>query len=253
MPKKIKLRGKSKRRTDSGPYPLGEFPASVAVEMGRHIVHRLAVGHADITGDDFGGIFAAAINGQHKGKPLGIADVAWDGCAWSVKTVKDNHPFKQTRIRVISGRNSPTYSSDIKDLFADLSATGASVLSIWNERVNEALHDHDDLRIFVIIRNMDTLEFTMFEQEAVRFIPADYRWTLNEKQNLEAHNAQGEHCFTWQPHGAQFTVIHHVPISAYRFRINKRPAMLQENDVLKAVNFEESWIEHVTEKGESCI
>jgi hypothetical protein len=61
MPKKIKLRGKSKRRTDSGPYPLGEFPASVAVEMGRHIVHRLAVGHADITGDDFGGIFAAAI------------------------------------------------------------------------------------------------------------------------------------------------------------------------------------------------
>jgi len=36
-------------------------------------------------------------------------------------------------------------------------------------------------------------------------------------------------------------------------RINKRPAMLQENDVLKAVNFEESWIEHVTEKGESCI
>ena len=47
MPKKIKLRGKSKRRTDSGPYPLGEFPASVAVEMGRHIVHRLAVGHAD--------------------------------------------------------------------------------------------------------------------------------------------------------------------------------------------------------------
>ena len=33
MPKKIKLRGKSKRRTDSGPYPLGEFPASVSEDI----------------------------------------------------------------------------------------------------------------------------------------------------------------------------------------------------------------------------
>jgi hypothetical protein len=44
------------------------------------IVHRLAVGHADITGDDFGGIFASAINGVHRGKPLGIADVEWHEC-----------------------------------------------------------------------------------------------------------------------------------------------------------------------------
>mgnify|MGYP001565882649 CR=1 FL=1 len=51
------LKGQSKRR--SGPYPLGEFPDSLAIEIGKRIVHRLAVGHADITGDDFGGIFAA--------------------------------------------------------------------------------------------------------------------------------------------------------------------------------------------------
>ena len=74
MSESIKLRGQLERRKDSGPYPLGEFPDSVAIEIGWHVVHRLAVGHADITGDDFGGIFASAIGGQHKGKPLGIAD-----------------------------------------------------------------------------------------------------------------------------------------------------------------------------------
>jgi hypothetical protein len=135
------------------------------------IVHRLAVGHADITGDDFGGIFASAISGVHRGKPLGIADVEWNGCAWSIKTVQAKKPFEQTSIRVISGRNSPSYSSDIPNPFADIQATGRAVLEIWNARVDEALHSHDDLRILVIIRNMDTLEFTLFEHEGARFIP----------------------------------------------------------------------------------
>ena len=35
MPKEPKLKGKARRR--SGPYPLGELPASLAVEIGKHI------------------------------------------------------------------------------------------------------------------------------------------------------------------------------------------------------------------------
>lgn len=239
---KVKLKWKSTRR--SGPYPLGEFPDSLAIEIGRRIVHRLAV-HADITGDDFGGIFAAAISGRHRGKPLGIADVEWNGCAWSVKTVQHKKPFEQTRVRLISGRNSPPYSAAIKDPFADIQATGRAVLEIWNARVDEALHSHDDLRILVIIRNMDTLEFTMFEHEASRFIPAEYRWDLNKAQNFEAFDEKKEHRFTWQSHGSQFTIIHHVPRTAYQFRINKRPEMLVEKSVLEMVGFDNSWIERV--------
>jgi hypothetical protein len=210
------------------------------------IVHRLAVGHADITGDDFGGIFASAINGVHRGKPLGIADVEWDGCAWSIKTVQAKKPFEQASIRVISGRNSPKYSADIHDPFADIQATGRAVLEIWNARVDEALHSHDDLRVLVIIRNMDTLEFTLFEHEGARFIPTEYQWALNKEENFEAHDARGEHCFTWQPHGSQFTILHRVPSSAYRFRILKRPAMVPEKLVLEMVKFDSSWIQHVT-------
>lgn len=245
MSKEPRIRGQARRR--SGPYPLGEIPHAVAVEIGKRVVHRLAVGNADITGDDFGGIFAAAISGQHRGRPLGIADVTWEGCAWSVKTVQDSHPFTKQIVRVISGRNSPSYSSDISDHYADIQATGRAVLSVWNARVDEAANEHDDLRIFVMIRNMATLEFTLFEFEAVRFIPTHTRWQRNARGNLEGYDIQtGAHHFTWQPHGSQFTIFHSVPASAYRFRINRTPGVIEERHVLSLIHFDDSWIEAVT-------
>ena len=86
MSNEPKLRGQSKRR--EGPHPLGELPPSLAIQIGKRIVHRLAVGQADITGDDFGAIFAQSIGGEHRGKPLGVADVWWQNCAWSVNSVR---------------------------------------------------------------------------------------------------------------------------------------------------------------------
>ncbi len=244
MPKELKLKGQAKRR--NAPYPLGEFPPDLAISIGRDIVHRIAIGQANITGDDFGGIFASAISGIHRNRPLGIADVTWNDCAWSVKTVQDNKPFTQKVVRLISGRNSPVYSSDIKDPFADIQATGAAVLNIWNARVNESLTQHDDLRIFVIVRNMSALEFTLFEYEAVRYVSANYIWRVNSKGNFQGHDRLNDtHVFTWQPHGSQFTVLHHVPPSAYRFRIRKMPTILEERHVLQLVNFKDDWIEPV--------
>lgn len=63
MPTKPKLRGRSRRR--NSPYNLGEIPASLAVAIGKRIVHRLAVGATDITGDDFGEIFAFIMNTKY--------------------------------------------------------------------------------------------------------------------------------------------------------------------------------------------
>lgn len=225
---------------------MGELPPYLAIEIGKHIVHRLAVGHADITGDDFGGIFAAAIGGNHRKKPLGIADVTWENCAWSVKTIQDANPFNKQIVRIISGRNSPSYSSNISDPYADIQATGDAVLSVWNARVNEALNAHDDLRIFVMIRNMSTLQFNLFEYEATRYISKHYRWERNKNGNLEGYDIQTEtHSFTWQSHGSQFTVLHRVPPSAYRFRINHTPEIIEEKRVLDLIGFSEDWIEPV--------
>lgn len=64
-----KLRGSGTTR--SGPYPLGKFLDDMAIRLACQFVHRLAVGHADITGDDWGDIFATAISGNHRHGRIG--------------------------------------------------------------------------------------------------------------------------------------------------------------------------------------
>jgi hypothetical protein len=250
LSKRPRLRGTTRARESL--YPLGEFPDEVIVGIGRLIVHRLAVGHADITGDDFASIFARAINGEHRARPLGITDVIWKSCSWSAKTVSHLNPYTAKKIRLITGRNSPIFSSDIKDVFADLSATGESVLNVWNERVNQSLNEYNDLRIVTLLRNMNYLQFSLFESEASRYIPSDYEWTLNKKRNFVGHEKNtGKLCFTWQPHGAQFTVHKDIPASLTRFRIKKHPGMLDPEHVLRLVKFNEDWIERVGADGEA--
>lgn len=239
-----KLRGKSRARESL--YPLSEFPNDVVIGIGRLIVHRLAIGVADISGDDFAGIFAVAISGEHRAKPLGITDVTWQNCSWSAKTVKSNKPFTQQQVRLITGRNSPNFSYGISDALKDIAVTGEAVLNIWNQRVNQSLNEFDDLRIVVLVRNMNDLEFTLFEYEAGRYTPGDYEWRLNKEENLEGYDKiYKNHCFTWQPHGAQFTVIKTIPGSAYRFRIKRHPGILEPQHVLNLVHFKEDWIERI--------
>ncbi len=237
----IRLRGSAQRR--SGPYLLGQPPDAVLFAVARQLVHRLAVGHGDITGDDFGTIFANAIGGTHRARPLGVADVSWDGCAWSVKTVGATRPFNQTNLRLISGRNSPDYSLGISDLRADLNATGRAVLAIWNARINEALDEYNELRIVVLVRNMETREFVIFEEEAQQFIPTDYQWRLNQWRNLEGFSrSDGRRHFTWQFSGGQFTVHRSVPGSARRFSIVPNVPIVAVDDVLASVRFNEGWV-----------
>ena len=237
-----RLKGGAKRR--SGPYPLGEIPDDIVLQIGKQIVHRLAVGHADITGDDFGGIFAAAIEGEHRSSPLGVADVIHNGCAWSVKTVKANNPFTQPKIRVISGRNSPDYSLGISDPRKDVQRTGRAVLKIWNERVDEAMDSHDELRIVVFIRSMAAREFVLFEREAERYIPNDYRWTTNKRNNLEGYDkTTNDRMFTWQPHGSQFTIHRKVPVAARKFSITRNVPIIEAERVLSLARYSDDWIE----------
>ena len=227
-----------------GPYPLGQIPDSVLVETGKQIVHRLTVGLGDITGDDFGTIFAKAVGGVHRTRPLGLSDVEWNGCAWSVKTVKASQPFTQRAVRLISGRNSPDYSLGIENPHTNPAATGRAVLSVWNARVNQGMGEHEDLRIGVLVRNIEVREFTLFEEEAHRFSPDDYAWQFNKRNNLEGYDkVTGEHRFTWQPHGSQFTIIRDVPGSARRFSIGPNVPMVDPAAVLAWAGYRDHWIE----------
>ena len=139
------------------PYPLNQFPAAVVEEIGKRFVHHMAVSPYDISGDDFSRMFADAIQGKALDKPLGVVDVDWNGCGWSVKTVKHKQPFTKDMVRLISGRNDPNYSADISDPLADIQATGRVVIEIYNSRINEAREQYGDLRLLVLVRDLGRL------------------------------------------------------------------------------------------------
>lgn len=237
----VRLRGNPKVK--EGPWSVGNIPNGVVLEIGRRLVYRLAVGEDDVSGDDFGTIFAKAAGGYHRASSLGLGDVVLADTVWSAKTVKSGNPHGQSAVRLVSGRTSPDYSAGISDPRADLAKTGDAVLSIWNARINELRDQHSDMRLVVLLRNMSTLEFCMFEQPITVFPQADYSWELNMRRNLEGRDkVSGAHVFTWQPHGSQFTIIRPVPGSARRFAIRKCPEQIGFQQVLDGIGFEDSWI-----------
>ena len=79
-------------------------------------------------------------------------------------TVKQKQPHSVQSVRLISGRNSPIYSSGISDPLSDVRLTGQSVLDIYNNRVNKAKRDQGDMRLVVFVRYMVAQEFTLFER-----------------------------------------------------------------------------------------
>ena len=142
-----------------------------------------------------------------------------------------------------SGRNSPVYSSGINDPFTNVQATGQSVLDIYNNRIEKARSDHKDMRLVVLVRNMETQEFTIFERPIAPLVVNNYQWKVNDRQNLEGFDG-ARHAFTWQPHGSQFTIIEPVPEGATCFRITQKPkSVIEMRHVLKWVGFKSDWIE----------
>ncbi len=223
-------------------YPLGQIPNDMIYEMAKWMTYNFAVGKSDINGEDWGDIFAKSIGGEHLGKPLGLADVVYEGMAWSVKSVKATTPHSTQKIRVISGRCSPDYSYGITDPHEDVERTGAAVLSIWNERINIAKERYEPLRTNVLVRNFNNMEFLVFEQETVRYNTRDYTWKANKNGNLEGFKiGTNQHKFTWQPHGSQFTILYDIPLSSQKF-IVKRPPVLDFEETMTQIGFDNSWV-----------
>ena len=235
----------SKRLQTFEPYPINEMPEDVIRKIGRQFVYYLCIGRKDITGDDWGNIFANAIeSGEHLQSPVGIADVVMGKMAWSMKTVKQKNPFrKDAVIRLISGRCSPDYSYGITDPHEDIQKTGRAVLNIWNERVNIAYDYYNPIRTSILIRSDDMLSFSLYEEENHRFVANAYKWEENSNGNLLGyHKETGEHRFTWQPHGSQFTIMSKVPQNAMKFKV-KCPPIIDMEETLKQIKYDDSWIE----------
>ena len=232
----------SRKAISSELYHLNEIPDEIVTMIGGYFIYLLHVGRKDITGNDWGDAFARAIGGNHLESPLGIADVVKDRMAWSLKTVKSTDPFKAKRIRLISGRCSPDFSYGIADPHKDIQQTGTAVLGIWNERVNIAYDHYNPVRTAILIRSNSLDKFCLFEEENHRYRTSDYKWEENSNGNLIGRNIEtGKVCFTWQPHGSQFTIHEEVPMHAVKFTIKHHEIMTPES-ILQALDFDSSWV-----------
>ena len=227
------------------PYPLNKFPKNFAVDLGREVVYLLASRgkKARLEGSDWEEIFARLICAQWKPSNVGLDDVVLEQTAWGAKTVKNRRPSTVSKVRLISGRNSPVYSFGDREISeCDPNELGEKVIAIWNERVASIRSHYRHVRTVVLIKSNDLLELATFEFDTVIYPSEQYWWQWNERNNLEGFNKSADqHVFTWQPHGSQFTIIENVPEERLAIQI-KEPPQLDREAILESINFDESWV-----------
>ena len=243
MAKSPKLRTVEKYKP---PYPLNKFPNNFAVDLGREVVYLLASRgkKARLEGSDWEEIFARLVGAQWKPSNVGLDDIVLEQMAWGAKTVKNRSPSTVSKIRLISGRNSPVYSfGDRKISEVDPNQLGEKVLAIWNERVTAIRKLYRHVRTVVLIKSDDLLELAAFEFDTIIYPADQFWWQWNERNNLEGFNKSADqHIFTWQPHGSQFTIIENVPKERLAIKI-KEPPQLDRNAVLQSIKFDETWVQ----------
>lgn len=52
----------------------------------------------------------------------------------------------------------------------------------------------------------------------------------------------GNTCFTWQPHGSQFTIHTRIPQNALKFKI-KQPPKLSFEETIRQIGYTDDWVE----------
>ncbi len=226
------------------PYPINNFPKSFIEKFTEEMIYLHATKHpVSIEGEEWEQIFALCIGADWKPSNVGLDDVVLDNCCWSAKTVKSNlkNLGAQKEVRLISGRNSPTYSfgeSGIGPDTTDPNEIGKMVLEIWNERVSGIRQIFKFARTVVLVKGENHEEFLIFEADTVRYEPERFHFAWNSRGNLEGYeNETQKHRFTWQPHGSQFTIIEEIPKNRLHLKITP-PERISKEAVLDSVGYE---------------
>ncbi len=232
------------------PYPLNNFPKNFGYKLGKEIIYLLATKKVQsLEGQEWEQIFAKCIDAEWKPSNVGLDDVVLNNCAWGAKTIYSSNPETQSTVRLISGRNSPTYSfgdSKVSDIPPD--PLGEKILEIWNERVSAVREKFKHLRTVVLMKSKNFEIFSVFEFETIRYNSKKYYWKWNKRGNLEGFSkVDNFHRFTWQPHGSQFTIIEDVPTKRLILKI-KKPPLIDSEKLLNVIGFKDDWITIINKK-----
>ena len=230
------------------PYQINKFPSSIIEKFAEDIVYMLATKDTmSLEGNEWEQIFANCIGAEWRPSNVGLDDVVLDNCCWSAKTVKAGGNIgTQKTVRLISGRNSPTYSFGVDRITeAEPNEIGKMVLDIRNERDSGIRQYFKCARSEGLIKGLDYSEYLIFETETVRYDSDQYVFEWNARGNLEGFTKEGHnHKFTWQPHGSQFTIIEEIPNERYHLKI-RIPEKLDKASILNALKFDKTWVERL--------
>ena len=228
----------------TAPFVLNKFPKQFLDTFAKEIVYKLATKTSmSLEGNEWEQIFANCIGAEWKPSNVGLDDVILDNCCWGAKTVFGTSDLeKQKTVRLISGRNSPTYSFGIDKLISENpNEIGKLVLDIWNERVSAVRQIFKFVRTVVLVKSKDYKDYLIFEFDTIRYDPELYYFKWNKRMNLEGYEkATDNHKFTWQPSGSQFTIIEDIPEKRLHISVRK-PEIVDKETILKAVKFDSSW------------
>ncbi len=234
-------------KTYASPYEINRFPEDFPINIGREIIYILATNPAPtIEGREWERIFAKSIGGAWTPSNVGLDDVIKNKTAWGAKTVKNSNPFVAKSVRLISGRNSPSYSygtSDVREL--PVEELAEQIIGIWNKRVRETMRQYEELRTVVLLKSEDLVECSVFEYITTEYDYSKYEWKWNKRGNFVGMDSSGIVKFTWQPHGSQFTITKEVPKKLLKIRILRQPSLLSQEELFKAINFNDDWIQIV--------
>lgn len=232
------------------PFDLNKFPNKFIETLAKEIVYmRATKSSMSLEGNEWEQIFAHCIGAEWKPSNVGLDDVVLNNCCWGAKTVFGSTNIdKQKTVRLISGRNSPTYSYGIDKITSeDPNEIGRLVLDIWNERVSAVRQVFKFVRTVVLVKSKDYNDYLVFEFDTVRYDPDLYDFKWNARNNLEGYEkSTRKHKFTWQPSGSQFTIIEDIPDKRLHISV-KKPEKVDKSTILKAVNFDKSWYRIVSD------
>lgn len=223
------------------PFNLNEFPPQFIDTFAREVVYMQATKEKmSLEGNEWEQIFANCVGAEWHPSNVGLDDVQLANCCWGAKTVYGNTDTAKT-VRLISGRNSPTYSYGVDRITsADPDEIGELILEIWNERVSAVREVFKFVRTVVLMKSPDFSTFKIWEFNTVRYDPELYHFEWNKRGNLEGFDRHDVHRFTWQPSGSQFTIIEDVPEDALTIQIRK-PPKLDKDELLNALKFNSRW------------
>ncbi len=234
----------------SAPFAVNVFPNKLIEIFAKEVVYMMATKSSmSLEGNEWEQIFAKCIGAKWKPSNVGLDDVVLDNCCWGAKTVFGlTNLDKQQKVRLISGRNSPTYSYGIDKLTSENpNEIGKLILDIWNERVSAVRQIFKFVRTVVLVKSKDYKDYLLFEFDTIRYDPELYYFKWNKNTNLEGYEkTTDEHKFTWQPSGSQFTIIENIPDKRLHISV-KKPEQVDRETILKAVNFDNSWYSIVSD------